>query len=97
MLQNACTCYKIFDSPERRSGKNNQGMIKKFQAGAEGSIEKIFRRSIEIFLCEADPVFLRTDTSACEPEVFITRTILDLSSQGAIVAQECFPAGSGHW
>ena len=39
MLQNACTCYKIFNFPARGSGKYNQGLIKKFQAGAEGSIE----------------------------------------------------------
>jgi len=42
MLQNACTCYKIFDSPVRVSGKCNQGLVKKFQAGGKGSIEKKF-------------------------------------------------------
>jgi len=42
MLQNGCTCYKIFDSPVRGSGKYNQGLLEKFQAGAEGSIEKKF-------------------------------------------------------
>ena len=83
----------------RGSGKYNQGLLEKFQAGAEGSIEKNFRRSIEHFFVRNGSGFLRTDLPVRDPEKFViagTNPGFFLPKK-TIVALKSSPAGYEHW